>query len=37
VLGFEGRNNATNNTWTDAGLANASACSTAQRLYCFEQ
>ncbi|MBK7827056.1 DUF4215 domain-containing protein [Nannocystis sp.] len=37
VIGYEGRNNATNGNWTNTGLLNASNCSTVQRLYCFQQ
>jgi cysteine-rich repeat protein len=37
VIGYEGRNNATNSSWTVTGLFNASNCSTMQRLYCFQQ
>jgi cysteine-rich repeat protein len=37
VIGYEGRNNATNADWTNTGLFAASNCSTVQRLYCFEQ
>ena len=37
VIGYEGRNNATNDSWTNTGVVNASNCSTAQRLYCFQQ
>jgi hypothetical protein len=37
VIGYEGRNNAINGNWANTGLVNASNCSTAQRLYCFEQ
>ena len=37
VIGYEGRNNATNGNWTNTGVFEASNCSTVQRLYCFQQ
>ncbi|MCY1059607.1 DUF4215 domain-containing protein [Nannocystis sp. SCPEA4] len=36
MIGHEGRTSATDDKWTNSGAAQASPCSTMQRLYCIE-